>query len=170
MKKDKTAFTWFVPMPYQKEQAKREFRAAFPPAAIVRIVLAVTAVFIALAYALGRRFPEMEFDWVRAFFQCMAALVLILLGCAFIAFVPPIVYVKSNGIAIQQGQTFRFYPYSQILELRIEEPADSPSQYPTLVFLLQSQHEPKRYPISRRINPDELRKFINANRSRFLGV
>ena len=155
--KDKQILQWWVPMRYQVTEAKREIPKVFSLLGIMRIVLAFSAVFIAAAYLLPREIPGLDFDWFAAFLQCMGALVVILATCCALAFVPPMVTVTPKGIAILQGQTGQHYAYAQLAEVRID---DTVVPYPMLVFRKQSQLEPRRYPISPKINLDDLRALI----------
>ena len=155
IKKDK--LQWWVPFRYQAEQAKREIPAVFSKDVLIRIVLAIFAIFILVSYVLPQRIPDLEFDWFAAFLKCMGALALILAMCCAIAFVPPMVTVTSKGILVSQGQHFRLYPYAELCELRILEEGVA---YPMLLFRTRSQHEPKQFPISPKIALDDLRMLI----------
>lgn len=158
---EKSKLQWWMPMPYQVERAKRNLSKVFSPAAIARIVLAVVVVFAAAAYLLPQTIPELEFDWMSAFLKCVGFLLVILVMCCVLAFIPPMVRITSKGIAISQGQHCRLYPYAELCELRIENAA---SPYPMLLFRTRSQREPKRYPISPKIVLDDLRTLVDKYR------
>lgn len=152
--------SWWVPLRHQAEQAKREIPKLFSPAVLARIVLGCVLVFLAAAYLLPQRFPEVEFDWLFAFLKCLGVLAVILAMCCLIALVPPKVMVTAKGIAVLQGQHWKRYPYAELAELRI---VDDAGPCPMLLLRSHSQREPRLYPISARIQVHELRVLIDEH-------
>lgn len=152
---------WWVPLSYQAEQAKSDLRKIFSPAAVVRIVLAVAAIFVAAAYLLPQWVPGVEFDWTMAFLKCMGFLVVILGMCCALAFIPPKLTVSPTGVLVNQGQHSRFYPYAELAEIRIE---DTGTRLPMLLLRMRSQSETKQYPIPPEIVIDDLQRLIDNGR------
>ncbi len=155
----KTKLSWWVPFGVQVSEAKRELPKVFPLRVIVRLFLSVFIVIMVGAAVIPRVFPELEFNWVHAFFMCLASLVSMLAMCCVIALIPPYVMITPNGIVVLKGQSAAHFPFAELSVLRIDE-QDSP---PHLVLRRRDQSTQRKFAISPQIDLAALHAAIDPN-------
>ena len=157
--KETTSLRWLTPIDARKTLG--EFKSCFPPAAFIRIALASTVVFIAARYALLRRIPELEVDWLELYLKGAVSAIAIFACCFLIAFLPEMVTVNKRGIMIHYGSSVVFHYWTDIASINMD--ADS-KPFPLLKITFFKQQPVKEYPISPKIPLDRLAALIDRCR------
>ena len=158
--KMKEKLSWWVPFRVQVSEAKRELPKVFPPLVIIRLVLALFILIVIGANVLPKVIPHLEFDWVHAFFMCLAFLVVILAMSCVVVLIPPYVIVTPKGIAVSQGQSTAHFPFAELAELRIDE-QDSP---PSLVLRRRDQPSHRKFAISAKVDLTALHEALDPHK------
>jgi len=162
MMNTKTELSWWVPLSFQLAEAKRELPRIFPQVAILRMVLAVIAAVGIASYYLPMRIPNLEFDWIRALFECLACLFALLALCCFIVLIPPFVYVSAEKIVVYQGQSSTDFPYTELDDLRIEDQ----DTCPVLVLRRRGQPSARKFGISAKVDLNDLQASLDLHKPR----
>jgi hypothetical protein len=103
--KQKNNLSWFEPAWSYHPRIKKELAGLCDPRMWTRIVVITVATALALAFAVKRRFPDLEFDWTAALLLSVGACALMLASfTAILWWVPPMIQVNDKGISRQQGQ------------------------------------------------------------------
>lgn len=145
-------YSVFTPLGRGQTRIKKTFSLAV----LIRILVATILVFIVTRHMLLKHIPDLEFDWILAFFTCLGVLVLILaMGC-LASLVPTMIMMSSRGIVVNQGQSSRLYRFDDLVELRIDEN----KAFPMLIFRTREQAKPFEYAISPKVSLEELCAFI----------
>jgi len=150
-------FRWTVPPAAHLEEAKKFLPEVFGRFALCRIWLAFTVVFLAAAYLLPEKIPNMDVDWPLLYLKCLGSGIALIAGCCIIVCIPPILMVSTKGIWVIQYPNNRMYLYAQLEFIQIDPDA---KPYPLLTFLPRGRQTPIQYAIAPSVNPRELHSFI----------
>ena len=153
------SYQWLEPAWSYRPRIKTELSEILNIKLWPRVVIVVAAVTFALAYAVKRLLPDLEFDWLKALGAsigavncCLAAVAAILL------YVPPSIKIWNKGIMRQQGSSHRILFRSDIRQITID--ATNPSQ----VWLrVQTAKKPFECGIPAKISSTDLAQWLRES-------
>ena len=97
---------WFEPKWSYRPRLKAELSQILNLKMWLRIMSVIVLLTVALAYAVNRAVPDLEFNWFAALATGIGALAIGMTGMATVLwFVPPQITINHKAISRQQGQS-----------------------------------------------------------------
>ena len=119
--KKRKSLTWFEPSWSFRPRLKRELAGVLKLWMWVRIFMVSLFLVMLLAFFVTRKFPDLEFNWIRAFMVAFGGFVLFLMAVTVLMwFVPPTVRINAKGVCRQFGEETEWRQRSDIRRIILD--------------------------------------------------